>query len=134
MSESRNDVCLANQAFLAGQTVDAGQVAAWVETFHRDGYLFLQDVLPPAMVTQLKSDLNQALTEHRDLSGAEIELRARMFEISAANVRLFDLDPIASFAEALIAPDCHVVHNNSFQTLPARVSQHGIRTMRLTSW
>lgn len=41
-----------------------------------------------------------------------------MFEISAANLRLFDMEPIVSFAEALIDGDCHVIHNNSFKTLP----------------
>jgi ectoine hydroxylase-related dioxygenase (phytanoyl-CoA dioxygenase family) len=41
-----------------------------------------------------------------------------MFEISPTNVTLFDMEPIASFAEALVAPDCHVVHNNSFISPP----------------
>ena len=31
---------------------------------------------------------------------------------------LFDIEPIASFAEALVANNCHVIHNNSFQTRP----------------
>ena len=42
----------------------------------------------------------------------------RMFEHSKANLRLFDLELIASFAEALVANNCHVIHNNSFQTRP----------------
>ena len=39
-----------------------------------------------------------------------------MFETSAANLRLFDLEPIVTFAERLVAADCHVMHNNSFRT------------------
>ena len=41
-----------------------------------------------------------------------------MFEHSEANRRLFELEPIVSFAEALVAENCHVIHNNSFQTFP----------------
>ena len=39
-----------------------------------------------------------------------------MFELSAANLSLFEIEPICSFAEALISPNCHVVHNNSFKS------------------
>ena len=45
-------------------------------------------------------------------------LAHRMFETSETNLKLFDLEPIVSFAEALIAPNCHVIHNNSFQSFP----------------
>ena len=41
-----------------------------------------------------------------------------MFETSKANLRLFDLEPIVSFAEALLRKDCHVIHNNSFLSPP----------------
>src|SRR5262249_19305743 len=37
-------------------------------------------------------------------------------ETSPANLRLFDLEPIVGFAEALVSPSCHVIHNNSFRT------------------
>jgi ectoine hydroxylase-related dioxygenase (phytanoyl-CoA dioxygenase family) len=43
-----------------------------------------------------------------------------MFETSAANVRLFDLEPIVSFAEKLIPHACHVIHNNSFRVQPGK--------------
>jgi ectoine hydroxylase-related dioxygenase (phytanoyl-CoA dioxygenase family) len=89
----------------------------WVETFHRDGYLVLHDVLPLDLVAQLKQDLDDALAEHADQKNDLLELRVRMFEISTANLGLFDREPIVSFAEALVAPDCHVVHNNSFRTV-----------------
>jgi ectoine hydroxylase-related dioxygenase (phytanoyl-CoA dioxygenase family) len=88
----------------------------WVETFHRDGYLVLHDVLPPALVAQLKDDLDAALETSADYKNEALELRSRMFEVSPANLSLFDLEPIVSFAEKLIAPDCHVIHNNSFRT------------------
>ena len=41
-----------------------------------------------------------------------------MFEVSRANLRLFELEPVVSFAEALIDGPCHVIHNNSFRTYP----------------
>lgn len=103
----------------ATKPLEAAPIQEWCEVFHRDGYLFLQDVLAPDVVAELKSDLDAALAEKPDQVGI-IELRMRMFEISRANVRLFDLEPMVSFAEALIAPDCHVVHNNSFRTPPGK--------------
>jgi ectoine hydroxylase-related dioxygenase (phytanoyl-CoA dioxygenase family) len=96
------------------------QIADWVERFHRDGYLFLQNVLPPDLVAELRDDLERALADHRDQTGGPLELRVRMFEVSRANLSLFDREPIVSFAEALVAKDCHVIHNNSFQTPPGK--------------
>lgn len=110
---------VAKTQYLAGQTASPEQIRAWVEQFHRDGYLFLQDVLPPEWVAELKADLQTVLGEKRTQS-AEMELQPRMFETSAANRRLFDVEPIASFAEALVAADCHVIHNNSFLTPPGK--------------
>ena len=97
--------------------VDNEQIQAWVEQFHRDGYLFLTDVLPPDWIPELKDDLDRVLAEQPDIEGP-IQLKLRMFEHSQANVRLFDLEPIVSFAEALVEPTCHVMHNNSFRTPP----------------
>lgn len=96
----------------------------WVEQFHRDGYLFLPDFLTNEMVEQLKSDLDRELNSNEltytgeDDTNATMRLRVRLFERSAANLSLFDMDPIAAFAEMLIAPNCHVIHNNSFITRP----------------
>ena len=95
---------------------DEAQIAAWVEQFDRDGFLFLEDVLPPDVVAQLNADLDDALTEHPDNASGIIELHPRIFERSPANLRLFDREPIVSFAEALVEKNCHVVHNNSFRT------------------
>ena len=111
----------ATPTYLAGTTVSPEQLQAWVDTFHRDGFLFLQDVLPPDWCAQLRADLDWAL-EHNPNGfngiGPKISLAHRLFETSEANLRLFDLEPIASFAEALVAPNCHVIHNNSFQNHP----------------
>ncbi len=101
-------------------SADETQIRRWVEQFDRDGYLFLKDVLPPALCAELRADLDRMLAENpggdRHLSPT-IEFLPRAFEHSPANLSLFDLEPIVSFAEALIAPNCHVIHNNSFKTL-----------------
>jgi ectoine hydroxylase-related dioxygenase (phytanoyl-CoA dioxygenase family) len=96
----------------------------WVEQFHRDGYLFLPEFLSLDLVDRLKADLDREL-ESRDLtytgqddSKETMRLRVRLFERSEANLSLFDMDPMAAFAEMLIAPNCHVIHNNSFLTRP----------------
>jgi len=106
--------------YLAGQTASSEQIRAWVEQFNRDGYLFLENVLPPNWVAELKADLEKALAAHPDKASGCIELHPRMFELSAANRRLFDVEPIATFAEALVSADCHVVHNNSFISPPGK--------------
>ena len=110
-----------NGNYLANQSVSEEQIQAWVDKFHRDGFLFLQNVLPPDWCALMREDLDKALREN--LNGLNnindhIALAHRMFETSEANLRLFDLEPIASFAEALVAPNCHVIHNNSFQSPP----------------
>jgi len=95
----------------------------WIEQFHRDGYLVVQDVLPTDLVNELKGDLDRALG-YEQMAGVPAEVHNRMFEISDANLSLFDRDPIARFAERLIGDDrpqfgadhVHVMHNNSFRT------------------
>ena len=103
---------------MAGSTVSPEQLADWVETFHRDGYLFLPNVLPADWVAELRSDLDREIENREWPEDRPMRLVHRMFEGSAASLRLFDLEPIVSFAEALIAPNCHVIHNNSFRTYP----------------
>ena len=93
------------------------QIQSWVEQFHRDGYLFLPGVLTENTTTTLRADLDEALENRAPgSSGSRIELHPRMFETSPTNLSLFDMEPIVSFAEALIDPTCHVIHNNSFRT------------------
>lgn len=107
--------------YLAGQSVSDEQLRAWVDTFHRDGCLFLPNVLPPEWMTQLRDDLEWALQNNPNglnSHNQRIHLAHRLFETSDANLRLFDLEPIVSLAETLIGPDCHVIHNNSFTSPP----------------
>ena len=99
---------------LANRTIDRRQIDAWVDQFHRDGYLFLRNVLSPEHVAELRSDLDRVLEDQP--ARARIHLHHRMFETSRANLRLFDLEPVVTFAEALIAEVCHVIHNNSFRS------------------
>src|SRR4051794_38636802 len=89
-----------------GRTAGGDQVNQWVEQFHRDGFLVLHDVLPPELIPTLKSDLDRALN-YAPKHGTMLELQARMFEISKANLAIFELEPIVSFAEKLVQYDCH---------------------------
>ena len=100
-----------------GTKASDAQIDAWVEQFHRDGFLLLHDVLPQELIPALKADLDGALNADPK-AGAMLELKMRMFEISRVNLALFELEPIVSFAEKLVQYDCHVVHNNSFRTPP----------------
>jgi ectoine hydroxylase-related dioxygenase (phytanoyl-CoA dioxygenase family) len=102
--------------YLAGRTAPSEQIAEWVEQFHRDGFLFIPSVLSPDHAAELKADLDRLLPI-RGKTGGGIEICERLFEESNANLRLFDLEPIVSFAEALIDTPCHVIHNNSFKSL-----------------
>src|SRR5262249_36588941 len=101
--------------YLAGKILPSATIAEWVEQFHRDGYLFIPNVLPPDWCAELRQDLDAALDEAGEKSGP-VALAKCMFERSAANLRLFDVEPIVSFAEALITGPCHVIHNNSFKS------------------
>ena len=44
-------------SYLSEQTIAPEQIQDWVETFHRDGCLFLENVLTPAHCTELRNDL-----------------------------------------------------------------------------
>ena len=102
-------------------SVYAAQIAQWVEQFNRDGFLFIQNVIPPDLCAELRADLDRMLMDDSGSSvgkSPQMEIVLRAFEHSPANVKLFYLEPIVSLAEALISPDCHVIHNNSFKTPP----------------
>jgi ectoine hydroxylase-related dioxygenase (phytanoyl-CoA dioxygenase family) len=111
---------MSDVSYWGGHAASPDQIAAWVEQFHRDGYLFLTNVLPPDTVAVLKTDLDRALVENNEEGDGIIQLHHRMFEISPENLRLFDMEPIVTFAEALVAKDCHVIHNNSFRVQPGK--------------
>jgi ectoine hydroxylase-related dioxygenase (phytanoyl-CoA dioxygenase family) len=105
--------------YWAGHRASQRQIADWVEQFHREGYLLIPKVLPPELCARLRDDLDRILKAFA-AKDKYCELQPRMFEQSEANRSLFDLEPIVSFAEAVIAPDCHVIHNNSFKTFPGQ--------------
>ena len=119
-----------NQRFESNYPLDTDQISEWVEQFNRDGFLFLEDVLKEEHIAHLKADLDWSLahftSRDKDPNGklspqsgkSSHRLCHRMFEHSPANLNLFDLEPIVSFAEALVAENCHVIHNNSFITPP----------------
>lgn len=108
-------MAMSDSGYLAHTVVDSEQISAWVEQFHRDGYLFLPSVLTPEMIVELKQDLDRALVENNEEGDGIIQLHHRMFEVSPMNIRLFDLEPIVTFAETLIGTATHVIHNNSFR-------------------
>lgn len=119
-----------NQRFESNYPLNADQISEWVEQFNRDGFLFLEDVLKEEHIAQLKADLDWSLahftSRDKDPNGklnpqsskSSHRLCHCMFEHSQANLNLFDLEPIVSFAEALVDANCHVIHNNSFITPP----------------
>jgi ectoine hydroxylase-related dioxygenase (phytanoyl-CoA dioxygenase family) len=99
-----------------GTPASTEQLDAWIEQFHRDGYLVLHDVLPQELIPVLREDLDKALANAPDRD-AKMALHHRMFESSKANLALFELEPVVSFAERLMDnDDVHVMHNNSFVT------------------
>lgn len=118
------------ERFESNCSLDPAQIQEWVERFKREGFLFLEDVLTQVHVDLLKADLDWSLGHFTSLdedpngkllgqkSESSIQLCHRMFEHSPANLNLFDLEPIVSLAEALVAPNCHVIHNNSFISPP----------------
>lgn len=113
------------------QNVDDATIQEWADQFNRDGYLFLPEVLTEDLCARLREDLDRELNDPKsprhpgDDPKASMRLCMRMFEASQANLSLFDMDPIAKFAETLIADGnpqvaegVHVTHNNSFITRP----------------
>lgn len=108
-----------HSAFTGSRATEA-QIADWVERFHRDGYLVLHDVLSPTMIAAMKEDLDRELHDNNEEGDGVIQLHHRMFEVSPTNLRLFELEPIVTFAETLIGTTTHVVHNNSFRVQPGK--------------
>ena len=110
-----------NPNFLGGHITDPVMIQQWVDTFNQQGFLFLENVLAPDWCEALRKDLDYGLLKNpnglNSLSD-NMALCHRMFEFSKTNLNLFDLEPIVSFAEALVATNCHVIHNNSFITRP----------------
>ena len=109
----------ASPAYRFGTPPSPEQLQAWVKAFHRDGYVFIHDLLPRELCNELIADFDRI----RPTNNQPTEHAVRMFEQSPANQNLFECDPVTTLAETLLGEDnrigtetCHVVHNNSFRT------------------
>lgn len=103
----------------AGTPLPPEELRALVDQFHREGFLFFPEFLPADWGAELRDDLDRVLPPSEgEAERPAIELHHCMFEHSPANIRLFDLEPIVSLAEALCGDTCHVFHNNSFRVPP----------------
>ena len=104
-----------------------------VDFFHEYGYLVIPHVLTPKRCQRLREDLDRDLATQPPFRNQKIFFSHRMFERSLANLELFELEPVISFAEALIgntdgeshlrsgipgSNSVHVIHNNSFVVSP----------------
>lgn len=112
---------------LEGTPPSESQLEAWIEAFHRDGFLVVPSLLSRQRCHRLRADLDRILAERE--AG---DFTTRLFEDSPENLALFDLEPMVTFAEELIgrcngigvskrlgiprANHVHVIHNNSFLT------------------
>jgi len=120
---------------LAGKSPSSAQLHEWIESFHRDGFLVIHNVLTPEHCKLLRTDLDEVFEKvgHKPDYYLSRKFMKRMFEHSRHNLELFALEPIVTFAEHLIgeangsnysiedgipnANVVHVIHNNSF-TIP----------------
>ncbi|MBD2212072.1 phytanoyl-CoA dioxygenase family protein [Nostoc linckia FACHB-104] len=118
--------------YLAGNKPTREQLNKWIEYFHTNGFLVIENVLTPEKCELLRNDLDTALkqTEGNNYHKSK-KIMKRMFEHSQHNLNLFALEPIVTFAEHLIgeangigyaindgipnANVIHVIHNNSFK-------------------
>ena len=121
--------------YLAGKNPTEEQLNEWIEFFHANGFIVIQNVLTPEMCESLRKDLDDALIKdgNKDYEKSK-KIMKRMFEHSRHNLNLFELEPIVTFAEQLIggangsgysmhdgiinANTIHVIHNNSFKIPP----------------
>ncbi|MCF2151074.1 phytanoyl-CoA dioxygenase family protein [Desmonostoc muscorum LEGE 12446] len=121
--------------YLAGKQPTTEQLNEWIEYFHTNGFLVIPNVLTPEQCEILRNDLDENLkkTEGKNYQKSK-KIIKRMFEHSQQNLKLFDLEPMVTFAEHLIggangtgysihdgipnANIIHVIHNNSFKIPP----------------
>ncbi len=121
--------------YLTGKQPTTEQLNEWIEYFHTNGFLVIPNVLTPEQCEILRNDLDENLqkTEGKDYQKSK-KIIKRMFEHSQENLKLFDLEPMVTFAEHLIgeangigysihdgipnANIIHVIHNNSFKIPP----------------
>ncbi|MGB7057422.1 MAG: phytanoyl-CoA dioxygenase family protein [Geitlerinemataceae cyanobacterium] len=121
--------------YLAANKPTPEQLSEWIEFFHANGFLVIPNVLTPQHCQELRQDLDVELERiEGSLAQNSQTIATRMFEYSRANLDLFALEPIVTFAEQLIgdangdgypieagipnANVVHVIHNNSFKLPP----------------
>ena len=120
--------------YLENQLPSPEHLQKCVDFFHKNGYLVISNVLTPERCQQLKDDLDREISQQAELRNRKYYFSERMFERSQANLDLFELEPMISFAEKLIGEangnnmpknigiynsnTIHVIHNNSFVILP----------------
>ena len=121
-------------SYLENRPPSPEQLQKYVDFFHKNGYLLIPNVLTPERCAQLKADLDRDIAQQPELRNRRHCFSHRMFERSPANLALFDLEPMFSFAKKLIGEangdnmpkdigihgsnTVHVIHNNSFVVLP----------------
>jgi hypothetical protein len=50
-------ISVQNQRFESNYPIDPDQISEWIDQFHRDGFLFIENVLTEKHIAQLKTDL-----------------------------------------------------------------------------
>lgn len=120
--------------YLENQPPSQEHLQKCVDFFHENGYLVIPQVLTPERCQKLRDDLDRDIDRQPLPNNPKICFSHRMFERSQANLDLFELEPMISFAEKLIGEangdniaknigiynsnTIHVIHNNSFIVLP----------------
>jgi len=121
--------------YLSGKQPTTEQLNQWIEYFHANGFLVIENVLTPEQCEVLKNDLDEIFKQSEGKNYQKSKkIMKRMFEHSQQNLNLFALEPMVTFAEHLIggangkgysmhdgipnANIIHVIHNNSFKIPP----------------
>ena len=81
------------------ESATEGDIKSWIDQFHRDGYLFLPKFLTRDFCRELREDLDKDFARDENDKDAGFRLRTCLFERSAANLRLFDMDPMVKRAK-----------------------------------
>ena len=115
--------------FREGYRTDAGhkgvpysedETANLVETFHKEGWIHLGNVLTPEEVDSLKEAMIRKYDDERlqnDEEGDHIRglILMRMFEYHQSFRDLIEREPVASLAESILGDDCHVMSQNAMR-------------------
>ena len=96
---------------------------ALLETFHRTGYLVIEQALLPDQVDVLRDGVEAAFQqpdEETSLRGGTLAQiwRPRMFERGAAFEAVVDNPRLLDLVEAILGPECHLIANSALKTGP----------------